>query len=512
MAYAELHCLSNFTFLRGASHPQELVQRAAQLGYRALALTDECSVAGVVRAHEAAKEAALHLIIGSEIQLADGPRLVLLAMDRAGYGNLCRLITRGRRAAPKGRYHLTRADLENGLPGCLALLLTKAEAGAEPDVDHATWLRQHLPERCWLAVELHAGADDQYRLATLTAFAQAQGLPLVAAGDVHMHLRSRCMLQDTLTAIRLGRPVKDCGQSLFPNGERHLRALKRLTAVYPAELLAESVHIAERCTFSLDSLRYEYPAELVPAGVTPAAHLRAMTEAGLTQRFPAGVPDKVRGLIEHELALIAELHYEHYFLTVHDIVAFARSQGILCQGRGSAANSAVCYALAITEVDPSRMAMLFERFISRERDEPPDIDVDFEHQRREEVIQYLYRKYGRERAALAATVITYRPRSALRDVGKALGFDLDQVDRLAKSQVWWDGRQVKPERLAETGFDPAHPTVARLMDIVTTLVGFPPPPVPACGGLRHLPGSPGGTGAGGERHHGGTHRDPVGQG
>jgi error-prone DNA polymerase len=476
MDYAELHCLSNFTFLRGASHPQELVRRAAELGYRALALTDECSVAGVVRAHEAAKAVGLHLIIGSEIRLADGPRLVLLAADRAGYGALCALITRGRRAAAKGAYHVTRADLGDGLPGCLALLLPETGTGVdvtEADAHAAAWLRALFPGRAWLAVELHAGADDRRRLARLSALARAHDLPLVAAGDVHMHVRARCVLQDTLTAIRLGRPVKDCGHALFANGERHLRPIPRLATIYPPALLAESVRIAARCDFSLDSLRYEYPAELVPPDTSPAQHLRALTEAGLTRRYPHGVPDKVRRLIEHELALIAELRYEHYFLTVHDIVAFARAQGILCQGRGSAANSAVCYALGITEVDPARMAMLFERFISRERDEPPDIDVDFEHERREEVIQYLYRKYGRERAALAAAVITYRPRSALRDVGKALGFDLEQVDRLAKSQVWWDGRRVRPERLKEAGFDPAHAPVARLIDLVTTLVGFP---------------------------------------
>jgi len=467
--YAELHCLSNFSFLRGASHPEELAERAAALGYHALALTDECSVAGVVRAHVAAKAAGLKLIVGTEVRLMDGPKLVLLATDRAGYGALCRLITRGRRAAAKGRYRLTRADLEDGLPGCLALLVPDAE----PDPAHAIWLQAHLPGRCWLAVELHAGTDDRRRFHELARYAEASGLPMVASGDVHMHLRARRVLQDTLTAIRLGKRVQDCGHALFANGERHLRTLRRLAGRYPPALLAASVEIAGRCQFSLDSLRYEYPAEVVPPGLTPTRHLRALTEAGLAGRFPDGVPERVRGLIEHELTLIAELGYEHYFLTVHDIVAYARGRGILCQGRGSAANSAVCHALGITEVDPSRMAMLFERFISRERNEPPDIDVDFEHERREEVIQYLYGKYGRERAALAATVITYRPKSALRDVGKALGFDLDQVDRLAKAQTRWDGRQVKPERLAEAGFDPEHGPVARLIDIVGTLVGFP---------------------------------------
>ncbi|HSA88610.1 MAG TPA: error-prone DNA polymerase, partial [Burkholderiales bacterium] len=280
-------------------------------------------------------------------------------------------------------------------------------------------------------------------------------------------------LQDTLTAIRLGIPVQEAGHALHPNAERHLRLRARLAQVYPPELLAETLDIAGRCSFSLDSLRYEYPDEIVPAGHTPASHLRSLTEAGLLQRFPRGTPQNVRHLVEHELALIAELRYEHFFLTVHDIVQYARSRGILCQGRGSAANSAVCYVLGITEVDPARMSVLFERFISRERNEPPDIDVDFEHQRREEVIQHVYRKYGRSRAALAATVITYRPRSALRDVGKALGLELSQVDRLAKSMNWWDGRRVLPERLREGGFDPASPVIERLVNLVGDLVGFP---------------------------------------
>jgi error-prone DNA polymerase len=474
-AYAELHCVSNFSFLRGASHPEELVERAAELGYAALALTDECSLAGVVRAHMAAKRASIRLIVGSELRLVDGPRIVLLATDRTGYGELCRIITQGRRAAPKGRYRLERADLDPvapntmAMPGCLAILLPEAV----PDQGQAAWLKALFPGRSWIAVELHAGNDDRRRSDQLAAYAERAGMPLVAAGDVHMHLRARCVLQDTLTAIRLGKPVKECGHALFPNGERHLRPLQRLAVLYPGALLDESVRIADRCHFSLDSLRYEYPAELVPTGLTPSVHLRNLTEDGLARRYPGGTPAKVRTLVEHELALIAELGYEPYFLTVQDIVAFARHRGILCQGRGSAANSAVCYALGVTEVDPSRMAMLFERFISRERDEPPDIDVDFEHERREEVIQYLYGKYGRDRAALAATVITYRPKSAFRDVGKALGFDLAQVDRLAKAQSWWDGRRVKPERLKEAGFDPGLAQVTRLIEIVGTLIGFP---------------------------------------
>ena len=467
--YAELHCLSNFTFLRGASHPEELVERAHELGYTALAITDECSLAGVVRAHGAAKKCGLKLIVGSELRFADGPGIVLLATDRTGYGNLSELISKGRRNDIKGRYSLAFSDIQNGLPGCLALLLPDPL----PLLAHAQQIAAIFPGRSWLAVELFRAADDTERLSKLTGLGAATGLPLVAAGDVHMHVVSRRALQDTLTAIRLGVPVFEAGDALYPNGERHLREHADLARLYPPELLAQTLVIAERCQFSLDELRYEYPEELVPKDRTAISYLRQLTEEGLALRFPEGVPDKARALVEYELALIEELKYEPYFLTVHDIVRFARSRGILCQGRGSAANSAVCYALHITEVNPACMEMLFERFISKERNEPPDIDVDFEHERREEVIQYLFAKYGRERAALAATVITYRPKSAMRDIGKALGFDLEQVDRLSKSMAWWDGRQVLPQRLAEAGFDPGNRKVRLLMQLLDELIGFP---------------------------------------
>ena len=472
-AYAELHCLSNFSFLRGASHPEELVARARQLGYSALALTDECSLAGVVRAHLKARELGFKLIVGSELRLADGPRLVLLAPDRAAYGDLCELITHGRRAAQKGSYLLTRADVARLAASALALWLPAEpldEAVVRADVQ---WLRETFPGLAWIAVErLHDGCDGA-RLAALSALGEAAGLPLVAAGDVHMHVRGRRALQDVLTAIHLGTTVQAAGLALLPNGERCLRPREMLARIYPPELLAETMRIASRCTFSLDELRYEYPQELVPAGETPTSHLRRLTEAGLARRWPGGTPVKVRALIEHELALIAELRYEPYFLTVHDIVEFARARGILCQGRGSAANSAVCFALGITEVDPDRIETLFERFVSKERDEPPDIDVDFEHERREEVVQHIYEKYGRSRAALAATVISYRPRSAVRDVGKALGFSLEQVDRLAANLQWWDGKELAPERLREAGFDPANPLLQKLVVLVEALLGFP---------------------------------------
>src|SRR5881296_2628603 len=468
-AYAELHCLSNFTFLRGASHPEELVKRAAALGYRALALTDECSLAGVVRAHVAAKDVGLPLVIGSEIRLQDGPSLVLLATDREGYGNLSQLITCGRRRTKKGGYSLCRNDLEGGLPGCLVLLAPDGRYDAE----HARFVAERFAGRAWIAAELLRGPDDRARLAGLRELGKVSGLPLVAAGDAHMHVRSRKALQDTLTAIRLRTTVRACGHALYPNAERHLRLLSRLARIYPPELLEETVRVAERCRFSLEELRYEYPEELVPESETPASWLRKLAEEGLQRRFPAGASQKIRDLMERELSLIAGLRYEPFFLTVHDIVRYARSQGILCQGRGSAANSAVCYALGITEVNPAKQALLFERFISKERNEPPDIDVDFEHQRREEVIQYVYDKYGRERAALAATLITYQPKSALRDVGKALGLDAPQVDRIAKSIAWWDDRRELAARLRDAGFDPESPVMQRLIGLASTLLGFP---------------------------------------
>jgi error-prone DNA polymerase len=469
MSYAELHCISNFTFLRGASHPGELVERAKLLGYSALALTDECSLAGSVRAFAAARECGLPLITGSEFTLADGLRFVCLATSRRGYGALARLITRGRRAAVKGQYRLGRADFAAGLEDCLALWLP----GPQPVAGEGLWLHECFAGRLWLAVELQAGGGDRERLERLTALARDIGIPAVAAGDVHMHQRRRRALQDTLTAVRLKTTVANAGHALYPNGERTLRSLAQIGGLYPVELIEETRRVAERCRFSLDELRYEYPEEIVPPGTTPALYLRRLVEEGAIRRWPQGTPPAVRGLIERELALIAELGYERYFLTVRDLVEFARSRGILCQGRGSAANSAACYALGITEVDPARMSMLFERFISRERNEPPDIDVDFEHERREEVIQYLYAKYGRSRAALTATVICYRPKSAVRDVGRALGLDRPQVDRLAHAMQWWDGHEVEGSRVRDAGFDTENPLVARVLALTREVIGFP---------------------------------------
>lgn len=467
--YAELHALSNFSFLRGASHAEELVAQARALGYRALAITDECSVAGVVRAWEAAREHKLKLIVGSEIVLDDGLKLVLLARSRRGYGQLSWLITQGRRAAEKGGYHLTRDNLAGGLDECFALWVP----GDEIDPEQAHWLREQFGAAARIAVELHRRAHDRERLDYLQALSDVLAMPCVAAGDVHMHSAARQPLQDTLTAIRLGKPVAACGYDLFPNAERHLRSRADLARLYPSQLLAESIAIAEACDFSLGELRYEYPGETVPAGYTPSAYLHELTHDGLARRYPKGVPEKIAAQAERELALVAEMRYEAFFLTVYDIVEFARSQNILCQGRGSAANSVICYALGITEVNPHLIPLVFERFISRERDEPPDIDVDFEHQRREEVIQYIYQKYGRQRAALAATVISYRARSAVRDVGKALGLDASQIDSLAGNLQWWDQPEVLAERVREAGLNPDSRVIRQLLALVNQLRGFP---------------------------------------
>jgi len=496
-AYAELHCASNFSFLTGASHPEELIERALKLGYRALALTDACSLAGVVRAHMALKRwraehphaARFDLILGTELTLsaADGTpwaKLVVLACNRDGYGNLSELISWLRMRGDGGtrHYRLSPDELRApggaqahlaGLPDCLLLLVPSAEASFAHTLACARWLAELAAGRAWLALELWQRGDDARWLARLRQIAAQSGLPLLAAGGVLMHTRSRKRLQDTLTAIRLNTPLASCGYALAANAEQHLRTRAQLAALYPPETLAQTLVAAQRCRFSLDELRYEYPQEIVPPGLSPSAYLRELVYRGAAERWPDGIAAQSRKQIEHELALVADLRYEPYFLTVYDIVAFARQRGILCQGRGSAANSVICFCLGITEIDPVQMTMLVERFISRARNEPPDIDVDFEHQRREEVIQYLYEKYGRQRAALAGALITYRSRSAIRDVGKALGLDLDSVERLAQQHQWWDGSDDFVGALRESGLDPAAPLTRHLGPLVNLLLGFP---------------------------------------
>ncbi len=484
-AYAELHCRTNFSFQCGASHAEELVARAHALGYSALAITDECSVAGLVRAHAEAKKLGLKLLAGSEFVLEDETaegagryRLIALARNLNGWGRLCEFITAGRRAAPKGAYRLAWSDVTaQRLQDCEILLapdrLTRGTLSLDALKDRLALGLAQFGAHFWLVAELLHGLDDDLWLTQLEAASAQTGVPLVAAGDVVMHVRSRKVLHDVLTAVRLGRPVAECGFGLQPNAEAHLRPRLRLAAIYPPALLANTAVVAARCGFSLDELRYQYPMETVLDGTTPAETLRRHTADGARVRYPQGVPTSVQKQIEHELALIGELHYEMYFLTVHDLVRFARGRGILCQGRGSAANSAVCYCLGVTEVDPARTNLLFERFISRERNEPPDIDVDFEHQRREEVIQYIYAKYGRERAALAATVITWRPRSALRDAGRALGIAAEQIDALAREHYWFDGSAVMQQRILDAGLDPHDLRIRQWLDAAARLIGFP---------------------------------------
>lgn len=476
--YAELHCLSNFSFQRGASSADELFRRAREQGYQALAITDECTLAGIVRAWQAAKEHQLRLIVGSEVQLQDGPRLVLLVQDLAGYQNLCALITRARRRAQKGDYQLFRDDLQQHHQGLLALWVADDSGDATP----GQWLHGLFGERLWLAVHLHRGSDDTLRLERLRGLAARVGIRAVACGDVHMHVRGRRALQDCMTAIRQHCLVAEAGRFLFANGERHLRSQAQLGELYPADLLAETLAIAARCQFELSELKYQYPCELVPQGHTPASWLRELCQQGLPLRWPGGPSSKVRDVLARELALIEELGYESYFLTVHDIVAFARSQRILCQGRGSAANSVVCFVLGITELDPMEHHLLFERFLSRERNEPPDIDVDFEHDRREEVIQYVFRRYGRHRAALTAVVNTYHAAGAVRDVARVLGLPADQVDALAKCCGRWSDRIPDDQRLAEAGFEAGSPSLRRVLVLAGELIGFP----------RHLSQHPGG--------------------
>jgi error-prone DNA polymerase len=477
-SYAELHCVSNFTFLRGASHPEELVARAQALGYSSLAITDECSLAGVVRAHVEAKKLGFPLMIGSELTLSCGMKLVMLATTMQGYGNLSEWISIARCRVEKGSYLMHRSDLTapghlQALPDCLVILVPDRRIDDDVLQEQAGWLQTLFKGRAWIAVELQQRQDDADWLERMQVLSVHSGLPLVAAGDVHMHVRSRKPLQDVLTSVRLGKPIAECGLALQPNAEQHLRQRLRLGQVYDAELLRQTQVIAGLCRFSLDELRYQYPEEIAPKGMNLTSYLRQLSYDGAAGRFPQGVPADVQGMLEHELTLIAELRYEPYFLTVYDIVRFARSQGILCQGRGSAANSAVCYCLNITEIDPARMNGMFERFISRERNEPPDIDVDFEHDRREEVMQYIYDKYGRHRAALTAALVTYRPRSAIKDVGKALGLDFDHLNRLSRSHQWWDGRKISVDRLQEYGLDPDSLLVQKLMDLTATLIGFP---------------------------------------
>jgi error-prone DNA polymerase len=493
--YAELHCKTNFSFLEGASHPDELVAHAAELGYRALAVTDRASLAGIVRAHMAAKDCGLKLIVGAELHPVDAPPVVLWATDRNSYGRLSRLITVGRRNAEKGECRLTFDDIAQHSEGLLAGVvgpglgdrsqetgdrnrrrsLDRVSSNLKTEIASLESYLDVFGDRVYLLAELFRGPDDAARLEQLARLSRQSGVPLVAAGDVHYHTAARMPLHDVLTCIRHGATLATAEGLLHPNAQRHLKPIDVIRRAFSAApgAVRRTLEIADRCQFSLDDLRYEYPVELAPHGHTPMSYLRYLANKGVNRRYPEGVPEKVRGLLEHELQLIDNLRYEAFFLTVWDAVRFARSRGILCQGRGSAANSVVCYCLGITSVDPARTDVLFERFISRERNEAPDIDVDFEHERREEVLQYLYNKYGRDRAGLAATVITYRSRSAVRDVGKALGFSLDCVDSLAKQVEGYTHEPKLAQRMQEAGIDAESDLGRKFMHLVNELLGFP---------------------------------------
>lgn len=494
MSYVELHCKSNFSFLEGASHADELVEQSVKLGYLGLAITDRNSLAGIVRGYTAAKDLGIQYIVGCELHLIDGPPMVVWPSDRAAYGRLCRLITLGRSRCPKGKCEIKWSDLPNYSDGLLAGIMLRQPQTDRPsalqqvasdvpavsidDRDWLTWLgrfREEFDDRGYLLSNLQLGVDDASKLEMHSKLARESKVPLLAAGDVHYHLPERMLLHDLLIAIASGKTIAEISAVRPPNAQQSLRSIEQLKFLYRSqpEAMARTVEVASKCRFQLDSLRYEYPLETAPAGITPIEHLKRLAWKGAKQRYPKEVPQKIVDLLRHEMELIEELHYEAYFLTVWDLVRYARSQGILCQGRGSAANSVVCYCLGVTSVDPNELDLLFERFISRERGEAPDIDIDFEHQRREEVLQYIYSKYGRERAGMTATVITYRTRSAVRDCGKALGISMDRIDALSKIVDGRSGSESLAERCKMAGLEPESDIGKRFLYLTETLIGFP---------------------------------------
>jgi len=471
--YAELHVKSHYTFLTGASSPDELVYKAAELGYSAIAITDECSYSGIVKAYQASNECNIKLIIGSEfnVETQDGQlKLVLLAPTRTAYAEISALITKSRRRTTKGSYFTGMEDLKFGLQHCLAIWLPSF---SKQDAPQGQALARLFKQRLWIGVELFRQSNDQQRYLHCEQLSRALGLNMLACNDVHMHCKSRKPLQDTVTAIRHGCTVEQLQNQRQLNAERYLKPMDVLQQQYPRSLLEETLHIADLCDFSLNQLRYQYPREVVPSEQTATSYLRQLTIDGARKRFPEGVPKKVVAAIRYELKIIRQLHYEYYFLTIYDIVDFARNLGILCQGRGSAANSCVCYCLYITEVNPDENELLFERFISKERDEPPDIDVDFESDRREEVIQYIYAKYTRKRTALLATVITYRRKSAIRDVGKALGLPLSLIEDLNRSMAWWDKLDVLEQHMRDQKFNVNSQLGRYFFSLVKQIIGTP---------------------------------------
>jgi error-prone DNA polymerase len=481
LAYAELDVTTNFSFLRGASHPDELIYRAAELGHAAIAVTDLNSLAGIVRAHQAAKEIGIRFCVGSRLSFSDAPDVLVWVENRRGYANVCRLLTAGKRRTEKGSCLLRLDDLLCASDGLHAAIVPQR---IDPELERRSYdeiesaagrLRETFGRRLSIAISRFGEPADQVTLEDIASLGRAYGIPLLATNQVHYHADHRQTLQDVMTCIRHGCTIQNAGFRLFPNGERFIKSPQEMHRLFSDQptALRRSVEIAEQCVFSLDELRYEYPDEVVPAGKTPAWYLAELAWAGAAERYPRGIPEKIRQQVSHELKLIEELKIEPYFLTVYDLVHFARSKGILCQGRGSAANSAVCYCIGVTSVDPTRIDLLFERFVSSARNEPPDIDVDFEHERREEVIQYVYNKYGRERSGMTAEVISYRPRSAVRDVGKAMGLGLDAVDHMAKSIEAWQNESLLDEQARQAGLDTTDRTLRLVLTLTRELLGFP---------------------------------------
>jgi len=472
--YAELEVTTNFSFLHSASHAEEIARTAAALGLSAIAVTDRNTLAGVVRAHRAAKDAGIRLLVGARLDLQDAPSLLCFPTDRTAYARLSQLITLGRRRASKGECEIYLEDVFAHSGGQLFISLPP-DASGDDYATHLRHLRDIFGRDIWLAARCRYNGNDAARLWELAQLSVETNVPLVATNDVRMHIPDRKPLMDAITCIREHCTIDQAGFRLAANAERHIKPpeeMARLFRRHP-EAVMRTMEIADRCRFSLDELRYEYPDDEAPHGKTPQEELTRLAWEGAEGRYPDGLPDKVRKQIAYELKLIGELNYAPYFLTVHDVVRYARSQGILCQGRGSAANSAVCYCLGITAIDPVRIDLLFERFVSAERNEPPDIDVDFEHERREEVIQYIYEKYGRDRAGLAATVIHYRTRMAVREIGKVMGLSEDTIATLVATVWGWRTEGVESKHIREAGLDPDDKRLSLTMRLACELTGFP---------------------------------------
>lgn len=473
--YAELCATSNFTFLKGASHPDEIVSQSAALELDAISITDINTFSGVVRAHATAKEIGLRFVVGTRLRFVDGtPDIICWPTDRDAYGRLCKVLTRGKRRAKKGKCILTREDALRIGQGQLFAVMPN-DPYAPTIAETLNDFRAAFPTSVWLAAVRRFRDDDRRVLNQLAETAHCTEVPLLATNDILYHIPERRKLANIVHCIREHCTVFNAGKKLEAHAERHLKTpteMRRLFKDYPSAI-EETLKIVERARFSLDELRYEYPDENCENSATPQDALERLTWEGANMRYPEGIPQKVLNEIRHELNLINQLDYARYFITVYDIVRYARSQNILCQGRGSAANSSVCYCLGITSVDPSKMELLFERFISADRNEPPDIDVDFEHERREEVIQYIYEKYGRDRAGIAATVITYRTRSAIREVGKAFGLSDDVVSSLSKSNWGGGASGVADMRARELGLNPNDSVLRHVLDLSRELIGFP---------------------------------------